>query len=498
MERTPLVSIILPMYNAKDHIARCIESIRAQTFTDFELIIINDGSSDNVSYPICQMYAKVDPRILLIDKDNSGVSITRNRGIEMAAGKYLQFVDSDDYLAPDYTKDLVEKAEAFGADMVIAHYNMVIPRAGASALRDKGLAWAEKAAPAFAEKQREADELPPEVRVNGFLKEGLMDKNTFALHLMDKPAAFYYGVMWNKLYRRDIILAHDIRCNAEISWSEDFLFNLNYIRWAESFYATEKPGYFYVQNPHSICHTNSMNVLGMLGTKLMLLDYYKNLYKQLGLYEQNRMAINFYFVDVAESTQPTNPLVKSLNEGLDVVREALTGEDGEAGEKAEAPVVCKAAVPVHIRPAMPQDAGAIAEITTKELGYACTPEEVRQRLEAFLQRADQKIFVAEQAGSVIGYVHACDYELLYAVPMKNILALAVQKRNQQQGAGAALLDAVCVWARQTGAAAIRLSSGAARRKAHTFYRDYGFTGEKKQLRFLLPLEDTEKPILPEA
>ena len=103
--KKPLVSIIsagLP-HNAKNHIARCIESIRAQTYRDIEIIILNDGSRD-ISLPVCEMYRKVDDRILLVDKDNSGVSDTRNLGLRLARGKYIQFVDSDDYLDPDYTE----------------------------------------------------------------------------------------------------------------------------------------------------------------------------------------------------------------------------------------------------------------------------------------------------------------------------------------------------------------------------------------------------------
>ena len=130
----PLVSIILPVYNAQNHIARCIESIRAQSCRNFQLIILNDGSKD-VSLPVCEMYRKVDSRILLVDKDNSGVSDTRNLGLKLAEGKYIQFVDSDDYLDPGYTESLVRAAEENAADLVIAPYKMVIPRAAAPGRR---------------------------------------------------------------------------------------------------------------------------------------------------------------------------------------------------------------------------------------------------------------------------------------------------------------------------------------------------------------------------
>ena len=126
----PLVSIIVPVYNAQSHLSRCLESICGQEYKNLELIVINDGSKDK-SLPVCEEFRKKDSRILLVDKANSGVSDTRNLGLKLASGKYVQFVDSDDYIDPDFTKHLVEAAEAHHADLVIAPYKMVIP-AGAT------------------------------------------------------------------------------------------------------------------------------------------------------------------------------------------------------------------------------------------------------------------------------------------------------------------------------------------------------------------------------
>ena len=105
--------------------ARCIESVRAQTYQNIEIILINDGSCDNVSRPLIEMYAQVDTRIRLQHKPNGGVSNTRNLGVDMARGKYVQFVDCDDYLTPCATQLLVEKAERSDSDLVIAAYTMV-------------------------------------------------------------------------------------------------------------------------------------------------------------------------------------------------------------------------------------------------------------------------------------------------------------------------------------------------------------------------------------
>lgn len=86
MPEQPLVSIIVPIYNAQDHIARCVESIRRQTYRNLEILLLNDGSQD-VSLEVCKMYANVDPRIVLIDKANSGVAATRNMGLRGGQGQ---------------------------------------------------------------------------------------------------------------------------------------------------------------------------------------------------------------------------------------------------------------------------------------------------------------------------------------------------------------------------------------------------------------------------
>ena len=202
----PLVSIILPVYNAQNHLARCIGSILNQTYKNIELIILNDGSKDH-SLPVCEEFRARDSRIVLVDKENSGVSDTRNLGLKLAGGEYVQFVDSDDYIDPDFTQHLVEAAETHHADLVIAPYKMVIP---AGATKPEQVL------------EKLEDNLgvmsvarPPEVREYGFLPAGVYDKDTFALRLMDKPASYFYSVLWNKLYRRDILTRHDIRFTSD-------------------------------------------------------------------------------------------------------------------------------------------------------------------------------------------------------------------------------------------------------------------------------------------
>lgn len=279
----PLVSVIVPIYNAGAHIARCVESIRRQTYPHLEILLLNDGSQD-VSLQVCEMYARVDDRIILIDKANSGVAATRNLGLRRAQGRYLQFVDADDTVQPYATELLVQKAEQHRADLVIAHYNRLTPPR-----RRPG------------EEEEETLRRPTRVQTFGFLMEGAMDKAQFAAGLMQEPASFYYGVMWNKLYRADLVRAHgDVVCAEDMDWSEDLYFNLSYIRYAERFYALSTPVYNYYNNPHSAVHT-VLNPVNVVSTRATLFSYYKELYEHLGLYEEYKSQIYKYLVAVAES-----------------------------------------------------------------------------------------------------------------------------------------------------------------------------------------------------
>ena len=105
-----LISVIVPIYNSEKYLPKCIESILSQTYKNLELILINDGSTDN-SLNICNYYKSLDNRIIVIDKPNEGVSATRNLGIKIAKGDYLGFVDSDDYIEDNMYEVLLTQIE---------------------------------------------------------------------------------------------------------------------------------------------------------------------------------------------------------------------------------------------------------------------------------------------------------------------------------------------------------------------------------------------------
>ena len=119
-----MISVILPIYNVEEQLSRGIESILNQTYMDFELLLINDGSTDS-SLQICKDYARKDSRVVVIDQVNQGVSAARNTGIENAKGNWIAFVDPDDYIHPNYLRRLVNVVNETGAEIAVCHYHIV-------------------------------------------------------------------------------------------------------------------------------------------------------------------------------------------------------------------------------------------------------------------------------------------------------------------------------------------------------------------------------------
>lgn len=136
-----------------------------------------------------------------------------------------------------------------------------------------------------------------------------------------------------------------------------------------------------------------------------------------------------------------------------------------------------------IRPAVPEDAAALARLNREEMGYDFPEEDTRRQLEKLLTDKSNRIYVAESDGVVIGYVHANDYDLIYAPHMKNIMGIAVSSAFRKSGVGRLLLGAVEQWAAETGACGVRLVSGASRTGAHEFYRACGYQETKEQKNF---------------
>lgn len=118
---TPKISILIPIYNVEKYLDRCLNSIKIQSFNDFEVIMINDGSTDK-SGEIARSYADADKRFILVNQENIGMSKSRNRAYTMCHGEYVVFIDSDDYIAPDFLLNMYSAAQKSGADVTVCNY----------------------------------------------------------------------------------------------------------------------------------------------------------------------------------------------------------------------------------------------------------------------------------------------------------------------------------------------------------------------------------------
>ena len=117
-----MISIIVPVYNSEKTLSRCVESLQAQTETELEILLVDDGSTDG-SGDLCDAFAQADKRIQVIHKENNGVSSARNAGIRKAQGDYVQFVDSDDYVDPAYCRSMREALEQGGGRLAVCGYH---------------------------------------------------------------------------------------------------------------------------------------------------------------------------------------------------------------------------------------------------------------------------------------------------------------------------------------------------------------------------------------
>lgn len=273
----PTVSVIVPVFNSEEYLERCVDSILNQEYQDLELILVNDGSTDR-SGEICRRYEEQDPRVLVMTKENSGVSDSRNLAIGQAVGKYLQFVDSDDWLAPDFTEKLVSAAEAHTADLVIAPFWMVYPENYVEHIRP----W-EKAL------QHVLQRNPPRTQAYGYLPAGVYTGQEYAKHLIQKPNTFYYGSPCNKLYCRDLLRKYSLHFRKEL-FAEDQLFNTEYLRYVRTAVSIPDIGYYYLQNSQSVSHSR-VTTADILRLRRRVMGLYKSIYTELGIYPETRAAI---------------------------------------------------------------------------------------------------------------------------------------------------------------------------------------------------------------
>lgn len=244
------LSIIVPIYNVEEYLPRCIDSILAQTYTDFELILINDGSPDNCA-EIMEQYVKADERIITIYQENKGVSAARNAGLRIAKGKYIGFIDPDDYIERDFFSLMITAIEATKSDIAVCNW----------------------------------DSFCGDGCVAEHIVEIISDKMTkkqFVNHIFDSPRTVA-GSNWNKLFLREKI---EKFYDENLTICEDNLFLLDYCKNIGRACYVNKVLYHIFQRPNSATRKDVRKITLGLSVRERMIDIARGIDKECGSYAE--------------------------------------------------------------------------------------------------------------------------------------------------------------------------------------------------------------------
>lgn len=267
-----LVSVVIPVYNGEEWIETCLQSVLHQMTDDMEVIVVNDGSTDGSEH-ILQRMAEKDGRIRLFSQKNSGVAAARNKALSMCRGKYIRFVDADDFLPDGSMNILLDKAQQNDSDLVIAGYT----------------------------------EIHGKTKTKRNLKKSdeTMPLNDILPHMNHWANSFFYGALWNKLFRGDVIREHGLQFMSGLQLGEDFAFVCNYMMYAEKVSYSTKAVYDYRRNAGGMTAKQLIDcVLHPLSNchmKWVLYKELRKLYQHRGVYPKYRRTLWLYLFRITLS-----------------------------------------------------------------------------------------------------------------------------------------------------------------------------------------------------
>lgn len=244
-----IVSVIVPIYNAEETLRQCIDSIMKQTFRNFELILVNDGSNDN-SVNIIKKYSLNDDRIIMVNQSNKGVSAARNRGIELANGEWITFVDADDYITEDCLQMVLNAVE--GSD-----YEMVF--------------WNRK--DIYKERIKEKRVFPPDKEKKVFTGQELIPKVFY-----NSEGNLELSSCYCRIFQKNIIIKKHIRFFEDLQYGEDMIFMIDYLKSVSKVLRCDCFTYYRTMQEHSAMHRFNpeikqylLNLLDHLGKRMDLI-----------------------------------------------------------------------------------------------------------------------------------------------------------------------------------------------------------------------------------
>lgn len=266
------ISVIIPVYNVEKFLPRCLDSVINQDYRDIEIILVNDGSSDR-SLDICKKYQETDSRIVIIDKENEGVSVARNAGIEAASGKYIAFVDADDWIEPQMYKNMYSTIEKYKCNIAFCNYS----------------------------KDRTSSRTLKKIRINknALGKQDIINgliANMIGLEDTLFKYNYIMGSIWRSLYKKDFIDKFNLRFTPGITIMEDLIFIIQALVHCDRVCIDHGFYYHYMQNKSSSLHTYNRKMWNDMVAVHNLLE---NILKDAGLYEYLRNRMDSRYIAMA-------------------------------------------------------------------------------------------------------------------------------------------------------------------------------------------------------
>ncbi|NVY96446.1 glycosyltransferase [Lactobacillus sp. DCY120] len=228
----PKLSIIIPLYNEAGHLMKNLQSLLAQTNPDFEVILVDDGSTDQTNALASSWVQEHSQFRLLTLPSNQGISSARNAGIKEAQGELITFIDGDDWVEPNYTDFFLRCFTYYHLDLAVCGYIKEPPKKNAKI---------------------------PTTTIQGFCDQAEV------IRQITKMSGSVMGYTWNKVYRTDLIRKYQLEFDPDISLMEDQIFNVQYAVHAQNFYIQSPPLYHYWQHEDSASHTHDLESAKSIG-----------------------------------------------------------------------------------------------------------------------------------------------------------------------------------------------------------------------------------------
>jgi len=265
----PMVSVVIPAYNVTKTLQRLLDCLLNQTWQNLQIILVDDGSEDGTVL-MAREAAEKDPRLTVVTQGNLGISYARNAGLALCEGKYIRFIDADDTLPLDSIERMVRRAEKDGSELVIGGYDQY-----------------------FGER-RSFHNLAG--------RDDTVPCDDMMRHLCDHANSYFYGVLWNKLFLREIAEKQNCRFQENLTWGEDFAFVMDYLAGVSRVSFMKDSLYDYRRSANS---TSIRQVLDCVkhpaeNTRIKgdLYRHLKDMYRKRGLFEKYKKRLWLYLFRV--------------------------------------------------------------------------------------------------------------------------------------------------------------------------------------------------------